>query len=205
MSEEKNTYSSDFLNHYLEKKRFGSKFWMRIVILIVVVGFLVIFGQDLFKKSPDSKLIKEAISFHDISSQWVVKGKIQQDDFEGIVLVPQVRFKITNRGEIVLKNTALIGVFTFMDIANVRGEGYQVLEEQFLQPGQTTGEIVLTSDRGYQATSKQAFRDNKNWKRSAVRLFVRSDKGTITYLETFYISQRIEGMDIDVQLSPSTD
>ena len=41
-----------------------------------------------------------------------------------------------------------------------------------------------------------------NGKRSAARLFVRSKRGNITYLDTFHISQRIEGMDIDVQLSP---
>jgi hypothetical protein len=176
---------------------------MRVVIILVAGIFLVVFGDDLFRKGPDSGVIRDAISFYDISSQWVVKGTIKQDDFEGIVLVPLVRFKMINEGDAVLENIALIGVFTFMDIPNVRGEGYHVLEEKMLQPGQNTREIILTSDRGYQATSKKAFRDNENWKRSAVRLFVRSDRGTITYLDTFYISQRIEGMDIDVQLSPT--
>ncbi len=194
-------YSTDFLKEYIEPKRSGSKFWRRGFIVFMLIVFLILIMNELFKIRISPKELKASLEFYNIHSQWIVKEKVKTKDFEGILLVPQVTFSVRNTGKNKLENLYFIGVFSFMDIANVSGEGYQAILGDPIKPLKSTKKIILTSSRGYRATSVRAFKKNKgNWKRSMVKIYARNKNLKLTYIKTFYISRKIAGDDIDIKL-----
>jgi hypothetical protein len=205
MNKDRNLDKAEFLDKYIEQKKFGTKFWMWITVIVIIVVLMFLLKKDIFSTGITPKELSNSITFFDIHSQWMVKEKDKEDKTEGTILVPQSIFRITNAGTKNLENVQIIGVFTFLDIANVRGEGFAYLEKNILKPGESTKSIVITSDRGYRASSRKAFKNNKNWKRAFVKLFARSSGGGIALLDTFYISRKIEGENIEIKLRSTPD
>jgi len=189
------------LEEYFEPKRFGSKFWLSIALIIITIGFILFYKFGVVDKSITGDELKNSIEFFDINSQWVVKQKVDTDEFKGVILVPQISFRIRNIGSQELKNVFLLGVFSFLDTGKTIGEGYEMTLQTPLQPEGESGRVTLTSGFGYRATSERAFDKNqKDWRSSFVEIFARSRNSKLTFVKSFYISRKIEGLDIEVRL-----
>jgi hypothetical protein len=88
-----------------------------------------------------------------------------------------------------------------MDTGRVIGEGYRMALRQPLPPGGTSERITLNAGFGYRATSAEAFEKNRqNWRNSFCEVFAKSHNSGFTPIKTFYISRRIEGLDVEVEI-----
>jgi hypothetical protein len=89
-----------------------------------------------------------------------------------------------------------------MDRAKNLGEGFRMAIKKPLYPGKESERIVLTCQAGYRASSKMAFKKNSNeWKRSKVEIYVKTGASKLIFLKTFYISRKIEGINLDIKLT----
>ncbi len=189
------------LDEYFEPKRFGSKFWLSVSLIIITIGFILFYKFGVIDQSITGEELKSSIEFFDINSQWVVKQKIDTDEFKGVILVPQISFRVRNIGSQDLKNVFLLGVFSFLDTGKTIGEGYEMILKDGLPPEGESRRVTLTSGFGYRATSERAFDKNqKDWRTTFVEIFARSRNSKLTFVKSFYISRKIEGLDIEVRL-----
>ena len=109
------------LQEYFEPNRFGSKFWLSVSLIIITIGFILFYKFGVVDQSITGEELKSSIEFFDINSQWVVKERIETDDFKGVILVPQISFRVRNIGAQDLKNVFLLGVFSFLDTVKPSG------------------------------------------------------------------------------------
>ena len=205
MIEEKNQQDQreEILEEYLKPKYRQSKFWLWVILGIVIVVLGFIYKVTVIDATIDPKVLVSSVELFDVKSQWVENEKIDTPEFKGIVLVPQLTFRIRNIGNINLKNIYFLGVFRFVDSPKAIGEGFCMTLKDALKPHQESEKIELRSKFGYQATTKQAFyKNSKDWKNSVVEIFARSGSADMIYLKKFYISRKIEGLDIDVIFAP---
>jgi hypothetical protein len=73
-----------------------------------------------------------------------------------------------------------------------------------LKPGQESERIVLTSKFGYRASSKEAFyKNSKDWQNAVVQVFVRSGAANLILVKTYYVSRKIEGLELDITITPT--
>lgn len=203
MSEDKhNDKEESFLDDYITQKRFGSKFWMKIVVLLFLVLFAFLFKTTVLDNKVEPEDLRSSIKIFDINSQWVIKEEVDEPDFKGIVLVPEISFRIRNVGDMDLQHVLLVGVFRFLYASKPIGEGYRMLFHDPLTPGRESEKIVVTSPFGYRATSAQAVDKNqKDWRSSLVEIYVKSRNSGLLSIETYYINRKIEGIDdIDVKV-----
>ena len=141
------------------------------------------------------------MEFFDISSQWKVNEKVNDEDFQGIILVPEVSFRLRNVAKKDLSYVFLLGVFRFMDNGKVIGEGYRMALRRPLPPGGESERITLNAGFGYRATSAAAFEKYKqDWRNSFCEVFAKSHNSGFVLLKTFYISRRIAGQDVEVKI-----
>lgn len=199
---EKNNIDKDILKEYIKPRKFNTKFWLSLIILVVLVVMVFIFKSGIIDQSIDVEELKSSIQTFAISSQWIVKERIKDDDFEGIILVPQISFRIRNTGRSDLKYVFFLGVFRFLDTGKTIGEGFKMVCQKPLEPDQPSREIVLISQFGYRASSESAFRKNpQDWRNTFVEIYVKSRNSKLVFLKSFYISKKIKGMSIDVKIS----
>lgn len=170
------------------------------MIILFVVLFLL-FKSDIIEPPLSSEELKSSLEIFNISSQWVVKKEIKEDDFQGIILVPEIGFQVRNVGDSDLKYVFFLGVFRFLDSGKIIGEGFKMDLTDVLHPGEVSHRITLTSALGYRASSKEAFRQNpKDWQSSFVEVFIKRRNSQLTFYKSYYISRKIEGMDINVRI-----
>jgi len=208
--EEKNTPAAplpdppqgeEILQEYQKKFYQNSKFWLWAVLLLVLAGFALVYKKSVMNTAMTPAELKAAVELFDISSQWKVNQKVEDEDFKGIVLVPEVSFRVRNVSKKKLSYVYLLGVFRFMDSGKVIGEGYQMALRQALPPGEASGRIILNAGFGYRATSAAAFeRYKQDWRNSFCEVFAKSHNSGLTMLKTFYVSRRIEGQDVEVEI-----
>ena len=75
-----------------------------------------------------------------------------------------------------------------------------VLKEA-LPPEGESKRVTLTSGFGYRASSERAFDKNKkDWRNTFVEVFARSRSSRLTFVKSFYIARKIEGLDIEIHL-----
>ncbi len=192
---------SMMLDEYARPKRFGSKFWLSVGLVVILIGMVVLYKFYVVDRSTTEAELKSSIELFDISSQWVVKNRVDTEEFKGVIVVPQVSFRVRNIGGADLKNVFLLGVFAFLDTGKVIGEGYRMTLNQGLPPKKESQRITLTSALGYRASSEQAFAKNpRDWRSTYVEIFVRSRNSKLFFLKSFYISRKIEGQTIDVRI-----
>ena len=189
------------LQEYFEPKRFGSKFWLSVSLIIITIGFILFYKFGIIDQSITGEELKSSIEFFDINSQWIVKQRIDTDDFKGVILVPQISFRVRNIGKQELKNVFLLGVFSFLDTGKTIGEGYKMIMKEPLPPEGETKRVTLTAGFGYRASSERAFDKNKkDWRNTFVEIFARSRNSRLTFVKSFYIARKIEGLDIEIRL-----
>lgn len=190
------------LEEFIKPRRFGSKFWMYLIVFSLFVLIILLFKTNIIDKSITADELKSSVEFFNISSQWIVKEKINENDFKGIILVPEITFRVRNIGKINLKYVFFLGVFRFLDTGKTMGEGYKLGIKKSLQPGGESDPIKLAAGFGYRASSKEAFKRNqRNWGNAYVEIFIKSRNSKLVFFKSYYISRKIEGMDIDVRIN----
>jgi hypothetical protein len=189
------------LQEYQKKFWQNSKFWLAVASMLILAVFAVVYKITVMNTAMSPAELKAAVELFDISSQWVVNDKVNEEDFKGIILVPEVSFRIRNVGKKNLSYVFLLGVFRFMDSGKVIGEGYQMALRRALPPNRESVRITLTAGFGYRATSAAAFEKYKqDWRNSFCEIFVKSHNSGLTPLKTFYISRKIAGQDIEIKI-----
>jgi len=198
MAEERNT---DFPDVFPAAVGWGRRLW-RLGIALLLVGLLVwVVKSDLIDRSISGDTLKSAVEIFNIDSHWVVKQRVDEPDFKGVILVPQFSFQVRNTGTETLEYVFFLGVFRFLDNGKTMGEGYQMALEEPLEPGAESGRIVLKSGFGYRATSEQAFdRNPRDWRSAFVEVFLRSKTSRLVFFKSYYISRRVAGTDVDVTI-----
>jgi hypothetical protein len=189
------------IDSYFKPRRTASRIWMYLVIVAALVLLVVIYKVSVIDQSASEGELQTAIELFDISSEWVVRKRVDTEDFRGIILVPSITFRIRNIGERELKSVFLLGVFSFLDTGKTIGEGFKTVLRKPLPPAGESSSITLTSLFGYRASSEVAFEKHaKDWRTSYVDIFVRSRQSRLFLLKTFYISRKIKGRSIDVKI-----
>jgi len=192
----------EFLEEYLKPKRYKPRFWVWVTMVISAIILVIIYKTTVIDTTINPAELKPAIEMFNLDSQWVVLEEINTKEFKGIVLVPQISFQVRNVGKVVLRNVYFLGEFRLMDRAGTLGEGFQMAFKKPVNPGQESERIVLTCMAGYRASSKMAFKNNiKEWKRALVEIYIKTGSSKLIFLKTFYITRKIEGLDIDIQLT----
>lgn len=192
---------SEFLEKYIHPKKFGSKFWVKVFLAAAFVLLAFIVKTTVFDRVVDPKLLVESIEVFDIHSKWVVKEEVDTPDFKGLVIVPQVKFRVRNIGKTDLKYVYFLGVFRVVNRSKALGEDFRTVFDNPLKPGAESESITMTSQYGYRAKSVAAFDASyKEWKESLVQLFVRSGGSQLEPLKTFYLSRRVEGAEINIKI-----
>jgi hypothetical protein len=189
------------LQGYYQSFWHNSKFWLGVVLLFIVLLFAFIYKKTVLDTTLNPRQLKASLEFFEISSQWVVNEQVSDEDFKGIILVPEVSFRIRNIGKKELSYVFLLGVFRFMDNGKFIGEGYQMAFRRPLLPGVESARITLKAGFGYRASSAEAFEKNsENWRNSLCELFVKSHNSGLTAVKTFYISRKISGQGIEIKI-----
>jgi hypothetical protein len=209
MSEEnvkKETITGDdkgeFLEEYLKPKWYKPRFWVWATLTISAITLVILYKITVIDTAVNPAELKPSIEMFNLDSQWVVLEEIDTKEFKGIVLVPQMSFQVRNVGKVVLRNVYFLGEFRLMDRAETLGEGFQMAFKKPVNPGQESERIVLTCSAGYRASSKIAFKNNiKEWKRALVEIYIKTGSSQLIFLKTFYITRKIEGLDVDIQLT----
>jgi hypothetical protein len=197
-----NEPGEEILEEFLKPRRYRSKFWLGVFLLVTFIILAFVYKSCVIDTTIEPKVLKASMEMFNISSQWVESEKVNSPDFKGIVLVPQISFRVRNIGKVELYYVYFLGVFRLSDSTKVIGEGFNMAFKKTLKPGQESEPIVLTSKFGYNASSKEAFyRNAKDWKTAVVQIFVRSGASNLFPLKSFYISRRIEGLEIDVKIT----
>lgn len=193
--------NQDFLREYYQSFWHNSKFWLGVVLFIILLIFAFIYKKTVLDTTMNPRQLKAALEFFDISSQWVVNDQINEDDFRGIILVPEVSFRIRNVGKKDLSYVFLLGVFRFMYNGKFIGEGYQMALRRPLPPAGESARITLKAGFGYRASSAAAFEKyKKDWRNSLCDLFAKSHNSGLTPVKTFYISRKIAGQDVEIEI-----
>lgn len=212
MSEEKEKNVSlsseggdEIFEEYLKPKRLRPRFWVWVTLIISGIILVIIYKTTVIDHAINPEELKSSVEIFNLDSQWVVLEEIDNKDFKGILLVPQISFQVKNVGSVVLRDVFFLGEFRLLDRAKTLGEGFQMAFKKPLNPGEKSERIVLTCQAGYRATSKIAFKNNKKeWKRSMVQVFTKTGASGLLLLKTYYISRKIQGLDIDIKLTDKT-
>jgi hypothetical protein len=193
--------NQEILQEYYQSFWHNSKFWLGVIFLFIMLVFAFVYKKTVLDTTMNPRQLQAALEFFDISSQWVVNDKIDEADFKGIILVPEVSFRIRNVGKKNLSYVFLLGVFRFMDNGKFIGEGYQMTLRRALPPAGTSGKITLKAGFGYRASSAEAFEKyKKNWRNSLCEIFAKSHNSGFTPLKTFYVSRKIAGQGIEIEI-----
>jgi len=197
-----NEKNDGFLDEYTRPRSSTPKFWLWLILLAVLAGMAVLFKVTVLDTAVNERELAASLELFDISSRWVVKEKIADDDFKGIVVVPQITFRARNRGAKALRSLFFLGVFRFLDDNKAIGEGYLLTAQKPLPPGGESQPIQLTSTFGYRGQSLQSFDEyRRDWKGAYVEIYIKSGSSMPAFIKSYYISRKIAGMDIDVKIA----
>ena len=187
-------------DEYINRSRFGPKFWVGVTMAIVFIVSVVVYKTAVLDKIIDPEVLKSSIEIFDIDSQWVVREEIHEKDFHGIVLAPEISFRLRNVGKEKLSYIYVLAVFRLMNRPKSLGEDNKMTLRDGLEPGGESERIVLTCGFGYRATSKEAFSRNKEgWENASVEIFARGGSSNMVLLNTYYVIRKIEGMKKEVR------
>ncbi len=175
------------------------RFWITAVFVLLLAIYLIYFKFILIDRDLTAEELKSSVEFFNISSQWIEKEKIEDEDFKGIVMVPQISFQIRNNSEKKMKNIYILGVFRKLYVGKAMGEGFEIVMKKPVLPGNVSEKIIINSAFGYRATSKENFKSGSvEWGKSVVELYIKSRRSKLFFIKSFYIRQIIEGMAKDV-------
>jgi hypothetical protein len=190
------------LGDYIKPKTKQSKFWVWVFLGIVFALMIFIYKNSIIDKTIPPEELVASMKITNINSQWVESEKVDTPDFKGIIVVPEFTFQVRNVGKHDLSYVYILGVFRLMKRPKPLGEAFEMAFKKTLKPGAVSEKIKLRCLFGYRATSKEAFgKHSKDWRSATVELFVKSGTSGLTFLKDFYISRRIEGLDIEIKMT----
>jgi len=115
--------------------------------------------------------------------------------------VPTITFKIKNVGEEPVKDVIFKGEFSFQDNEEKLSDGVTPTLEKALGSGETSKDVTIKSELGYEAASKADFiKNSQNWRKVKVRVFAKQIDLEYVLLGTYPIRQEIEGVKVIYQL-----
>lgn len=119
---------------------------------------------------------------------------------EKSIIVPSITFQVKNVGNEPMKDVIFKGEFIFQDNNEKLSEGVVEALKEPLAPGETSGDISLRSELGYEATSKAAFVKNpQNWRKVDVKIYAKQKDLEYVLLATYSIRQEVEGVKVVYQ------
>ena len=197
-----NELNKGFLEEYINPKKTKAKIAFYIIILITFFTILYVFIIDTNKRMSTEEL-RASIKLFNIESKWISNGTINDGESKKIILVPTISFRIKNIGIIDLSYLSVVGVFRFHSNEKFLGEGNKMVLKEPLKPGSSSNkQITIISDRGYRASSINAFIDNeKEWQTTFVDVFMKIGGYKHVKIKRFNISRRIKGMQLNVNIS----
>ena len=189
-----------FLDDYTRPFWRKSRFWLWVILLTLFAGLAWAFRFLEWEQEMTGAQLQTAVEVLPVSSAWVPLEPTGGGAEREIIVVPRYVFRIHNRGNRPLQHLFFLGVFRFLDTGRNIGEGYRMVLEKPLNPGETSQDIELTSALGYRAKSLQAFRENAaNWRPAFVELFLRR-RSQFLSLRSAHISHRILGTDVEIRV-----
>jgi hypothetical protein len=190
------------IEQYLRPRRYRTRFWMWVILTVIFLLLAYTYKSCIIDKTIPPEELVTSMKIFNINSQWVESEKIDTPEFKGIVLVPEITFRVRNIGKKDLSLVYMLGVFRLLNRPKALGEDYYMAFKDNLKPGQESETIKLRCKFGYRATSKKAFnKHSKDWRSSLVEIYVKSGTSGLSFLESFYISRKIEGMDIEIKVT----
>jgi hypothetical protein len=200
---EKGSGREELFEEYLKPRRLQPKFWRWVFLIFVMLLMAYIYKVKVIDSAIPEDVLKSSIKIFDIDSKWVVGEELDTPDYKGILLVPQLSFRVRNVGETELHYVYFLGAFSLVNEPKELGQGSMMALKKPLKPGEeSTERIVLKAPFGYKGTSKRAFsKHKKDWRSASVRVIASSGSSKLVFLQQFYISRRIEGMEIDVKIT----
>lgn len=88
----------NFFEEYTKPAWKKPRFWISAIFALLVVISIFYFKFGMMDSGITEEDIRSSVEFFNISSQWIEKEKIEEDDFKGILMVPQFSFQIRNIG-----------------------------------------------------------------------------------------------------------
>ena len=157
----------EILQEYQKKFWQNSKFWLGVASLLILAVFALVYKTTVMNTAVSPAELKAAMELFDISSQWVVNDKIDEEDFKGIILVPEVSFRIHN----ISKKRPELCIFAGGVPLHGHRQGDRGRVPDGFAPGlgpkRESARITLTAGFGYRASSAAAFEKYKqDWRNS---------------------------------------
>ncbi len=116
------------------------------------------------------------------------------------IIVPTITFQVKNVGDEPIGDVIFKGEFSFEDNKEKLSDGVTRALEKELAPGETSKDITIKSELGYEATSKAAFIKNpQSWRRVEVKVFAKQKGLAYVLLGTYPIRQDIKGVKVIYQ------
>lgn len=191
----------ELFEEYLKPSWKKTRFWIYIGFTILVLTTLFIVKKKFIDESISEVELKRSVKFFDITSKWIEKEKIQDENFKGIVMVPQISFRVKNIGKRKLKYISFLAVFRALYEGRSMGEGFITSFKKPLNPGKQSKKIVLNSNSGYRTPSKTVFKKmSKIWGKTVVEIYSRSSNSKLTFIKSFFIRQLVEGTSTEVKM-----
>lgn len=190
------------LAKYIKPVYQKTKFWMWVILFVILAAMAYYFKVAYIDATVPPEELIASMKVFNINSQWVENEKVDTPDFKGIVVVPEITFQIRNVGKRPYRYVYFLGVFRLLNRPKSLGEGYMTAFRDPLEPGQESETITLRSKFGYQVKSKRELaRRKKDWRSCKVQIFIKSGTSSLHFFKDFYISRRIEGMDIEIKVT----
>lgn len=139
----------------------------------------------------DVQTVTRAIQVAEHDSIWldrkVTTGKT--------IIVPSITIKLKNIAKEPIRYVYLKGVFEFVDNGERLTQGLAAALDDALQPGETSEEILIKGEFGYEASSKGAFFDNiSEWRSVQAKIFAKMKDTNYVLIGTYPIKKEIEGI-----------
>jgi hypothetical protein len=139
------------------------------------------------------ELIGKSLQLKAVDSIWVDRIRSKEKS----IIVPSITFQVKNVGEQAMEDVFFKGEFLFLDNNEKLSEGVVQALEKPLLPGETSKDVTIKSELGYEATSKEAFiRNTKNWRKVKVRVFAKQKDYEYVLMGTYSVRQEIEGVKV---------
>jgi hypothetical protein len=137
--------------------------------------------------------IGKSLQLTAVDSIWVDRIRSKEKS----IIVPSITFKVKNVGDEAMEDVFFKGEFLFLDNNEKLGEGNVQALEKPLTPGETSKDVTIISELGYEAASKAAFIHNsKSWRKVKVRVFAKLKDYEYVLMGTYPIRQEIEGVKV---------
>ncbi|MEW6364566.1 MAG: hypothetical protein AB1714_07990 [Acidobacteriota bacterium] len=170
-------------------------YWIMIAVCAVVV---VLISRTPFCRSEKPEAIRAAVEIVEFDSYWAEKSSRPGE----VVMVPVISFKVRNKRAEPLQYLQFSSVFALEGDSQNLGDAFAYsIGAAPLRSGQLSETVILKSNYGYRASSKQAFQNNPGFKSVYAKVFAQSRASGPVLVGTFKVSKKIEGMAVPAEES----